>query len=73
MERHWRGGAEPDAEKSLSERKKLAAHLHFESKDGSANILSQTVPKGLPNRIKVVKETIINELINFMRLKEDFW
>ena len=35
----------------------LAAHLHFESKSGSARLLKapQNLPKGLPNRIKVVK------------------
>ena len=35
----------------------LAAHLHFESKSASASLLKapQSLPKGLPNRIKVVK------------------
>ena len=35
----------------------LAAHLRFESKSGSASLLKapQSLPKGLPNRIKVVK------------------
>ena len=35
----------------------LAAHLHFETKSGSASLLKvpQSLPSGLPNRIKVVK------------------
>ena len=35
----------------------LAAHLHFEPKSESASLLwaSQSLPKGLPNRIKVMK------------------
>ena len=34
-----------------------AAHLHFEAKSGSASLLKapQSLPKGLPNRIKVMK------------------
>ena len=57
MEGHWRGGGEPDAGKSLSKRESLAAHLHFEAKSGSASLLKapQSLPKGFPNRIKVMK------------------
>ena len=35
----------------------LAAHLHFESKSASASLLKapQSLPKGVSNRIKVVK------------------
>ena len=35
----------------------LAAHLHFEAKSGSASLLKapQSLPEGLPNRIKVVE------------------
>ena len=35
----------------------LAAHLHFEFKNGSASLLKgpQSLPKGLLNQIKVVK------------------
>ena len=35
----------------------LTAHLHFEAKSGSASILKapQSLPKDLPNRIKVVE------------------
>ena len=38
----------------------LAAHLHFEFKSGSASLLKapQSLPKGLPNRTKVVKSNL---------------
>ena len=48
----------------------LATHLRFESKSGSASLLKapQSLPKGLPNRIKIVKTHIhqrIDKLYTF--------
>ena len=57
----WRGVGEVVGSLMLEKRSQnegnLAAHLHFELKSGSANLLwaPQSLPKGLPNRIKVVK------------------
>ena len=60
----WRGIGEVVGrlmlENSSQNEGNLAAHLHFESKSGSASLLKapQSLPKGLPNRIKVVKTSI---------------
>ena len=57
----WRGIGEVAGSLMLENRSQnegnLAAHLHFEAKSGSASLLKapQSLPKGLPNRIKVVK------------------
>ena len=57
----WRGFGEAARSLMLENRPQnegdLAAHLHFEFKSGSASLLKapQSLPKGLPNRIKVVK------------------
>ena len=57
----WRGIGEVAGSLMLENRSQnegnLAAHLHFEAKSGSASFLKapQSLPKGLPNRIKVVK------------------
>ena len=57
----WRGIGEVVGRLMVENRSQnegnLAAHLHFESKSGSARLLKapQSLPKGLPNRIKVVK------------------
>ena len=57
----WRGIGEVAGSLMLENRSQnegnLAAHLHVDSKSGSADLLkaSRSVPKGFPNRIKVVK------------------
>ena len=57
----WKGVGEVVGSLMLENRSQnegnLAAHLHFESKSGWASLLkaSQSRPKGLPNRINVVK------------------
>ena len=57
----WRGIREVVGSLMLENRSQnqgnLAAHLHFESKSWSANLLKapQSLPEGLPKRMKVVK------------------
>ena len=57
----WRGIGEAVGSLMLENRSQnqeiLAAHLHFDAKSKSASLLwaSQSLPKGLPNRMKVMK------------------
>ena len=76
MEGHWRGGAEPDAGKSLSEWGEPGGASPFwvqkwvcEPPESTPKP-PQRPPKSNKSR---EKQTFINELINFIRLKVDFW
>ena len=74
----WRGIGEAARSLMLENRSQnegdLAAHLHFEFKSGSASLLKapQSLPKGLPNRIKVVKTNIHQRIDKLYTFEDGF-
>ena len=74
----WRGIGEAARSLMLENRSQtegnLAAHLHFDFKSGSASLLKapQSLPKGLPNRTKVVKSNLQQRIDKHYALEGGF-